>query len=127
MRMPLLATAYGVFMSVIMIAGTHQALEAQRPYWLIGVGVAHSVVLLFLFIGHWTQQLVRPLGPLALLLFVCCLASPLINIPGLLRDIDAPELGPALNRLHKALWLTIGLIGDFPAYWFGGIAAWRAL
>jgi hypothetical protein len=128
MSMPVLAIVYAIFLSVVMIVGVHQKIKKNRLSWLITAGAAQDVALLFLFVGYWTPSILRPIGPFAFVVFVCCLGALVINsIPGLLRDIDAPEFGPELNALQKAFWLTIGILGELPAYSFGGIAAWRAL
>src|SRR5437899_810178 len=103
MQMPVLAMMYAIFLSLVMLAGTHKSLKQHRPFWYTLLGLGHSIILLVLFIGYWSPQLVRPLGPIALVLFACCLAEPVLNIPGFLRDIDAPEFGPQLNRIHKTM------------------------
>jgi uncharacterized YccA/Bax inhibitor family protein len=127
MQMPTLAILYAVFMSVLMFASTRKCLKQRRAYWYVLLGVVHSLVLLLLFVGYWNPGLIRPLGPIAIVLFACCVGDAAVEVRGLLRDIDAPEFGPELNRLHKAMWLTIGVAGELPGYLFGGIAAWRAL
>jgi len=127
MQMPVPAVVYATFLGVVMVGGSEKSLKEHRPFWYISLGLAHSLILLLLFVGYWSPQLVRPLGPIALALLACSLGWPLLTIPRFLRDINMPELGPQLNRILKALWFTIAVAGDFPGYWFGGIAAWRAL
>src|SRR3974390_1745607 len=117
MRLPILATGYAALMCIILLGGTNRALKEHRPYWFVAAGAAHSIILITLFVGYWEQHLIRPLGPVALLLFGLALLWPLATAPRFLKDIDMPEVGPHLNRLHKAFWLAATSVADFPAYW----------
>jgi hypothetical protein len=127
MHIPLLAVAYAIFMTLLMLMGTRRSLTAHRPHWFVALGIGHWIVLLSLFVGYWNQQLVQPFGAWAFAMFLCCLIDPAMNIPGLLREINASDLGPEAKHQAKVLSLAVGVAGDFPALWFGGIAAWRAL
>ena len=127
MRVPVLASLYAVFLSFVMVFSIYCKLKDREPVWLILVGLADGVASLLLFIGYWMHELLRPLGMGALCLFLFSLLWTVGYTRWQLPDTDQPDFSPEENRLHRAVAVTLVAVLSFPTYWFGGIAALRAL
>jgi hypothetical protein len=118
--MPALAFMYAVFLSVGILWGCYTNVQNREPGWRIGIALFEGTAMLLLFVGYWVQPLVRPLGVLAPALFLFSIAWTLYHTRILLPKTNLR------GRSRKAVIGTMA-ITNFPAYWFGGLAAWRAV
>ncbi len=118
--MPALATVYAVFLGVGILLSCYNNVQDREPRWRIGIALAEGAAMLLLFVGYWVQSVVRPLGVFAPCLFLFSIAWTLYHTRILL---------PKTNLQGHSQKTVIGamVVMNFPAYWFGGIAAWRAV
>jgi hypothetical protein len=127
MRLPLLAVVYGIFLAYIMVDNMTDGIRDRERIATMLVGVTSSAVRLLLFIGYWIQELVRPLGFGALLLLICSMSWTAVHTWQQLPSTDLQELSAEENRGHRAIVVCLVAVIAFPAYWFGGIAAFNAI
>ena len=125
--MPILASMYAVFLTVAIIASCYFNVQDREPAWRIGIALTLGFAMLLLYVGYWIQHLVRPLGLLAPCLFVSSLLWTVYHTRLLLPKTDPFGLAHDHKRAHRTAVLMVTAILNFPAYWFGGISAWRAL
>jgi hypothetical protein len=125
--MPILAFIYAVFLTLAIIASCYFNVQDREPVWRIGIALALGFAMLLLYVGYWAQHLVRPLGLLVPCLFVSSLLWTFYHAWILLPKTDLPGLANNAKRAHRTKVLIVTVLLNFPAYWFGGISAWRAL
>ena len=118
---------YAVFLSVGIIWSCYNNVRDREPGWRIGVAIVEGFAMLLLYVGYWVQPLVKPLGMVAPFLFVFSILWTLYHTQILLPKTDIRGLSREGNRMHRGAVLGIMVILNFPAYWFGGISAWRAI
>jgi len=125
--MPILAIIYAIFISFVAIATVYDNFKNREQFWKIFVTSVSDFVVLAFFVGYWIPDLVRGIGPAALLLFLLAVGWDLRNFRTHPTDFSDPEYSPEMNEHYYRFVLGLSLILSFPAYWFGAIAAWRCL
>ena len=127
MRIPILASIYAVFWGFIAVASVHTNIKRKEPAWYNALAFAAHIIVLGLFVGYWLPAFGRASGQVAFALFMFSLLWFLGWIPHHLAAFEERDFSPETNRLYKRFVLTLGTVLSFPAYWFGGIAAFRSL
>ena len=125
--MPVLASIYALFMAYVTIASVHGNIKRKEPAWYTVLAFAADVIVLGLFVGYWLPLFDRAFGLVAVVLFLFSLLWFLGWIPHHLSEFEERDFSPEVNRLYKRFVLTLCTVLSFPAYWFGGIAAFRSI
>lgn len=127
MRVPILACLYGGLMTFVMFWSIHSGLKQHRPIWYVTLSFVESLATLVIFTGYWMPEIIRPFGPIALSIMLVSLLWTIFDTGTRLPELDQPDFSEEQNRFGRIIWATIILIFLFPIYWFGGIAAFKAL
>ena len=125
--MPVLASIYAVFLAFIAIASIPANIMRKEPVWYTALAFAADIIIFGLFVSYWLPLPGGALGPVAATLFLFSLVWFLAWIPHHLAAFEERDFSPEMNHLYKRFVLTVGTVLSFPAYWFGGIAAFRLL
>ncbi|MEW6307316.1 MAG: hypothetical protein AB1705_28005 [Verrucomicrobiota bacterium] len=114
-------------MAYVAIDSLQGKLERKEPAWYTLLDCIADVIVLGLFVGYWLPPFDGASGLVAVALFVFSLFWFLGCIPYQLRAFEERDFSPEMNRLYKRFVLALGIVLSFPAYWFGGMAAFRSL
>src|SRR5262245_59199879 len=125
--MPILASIYAVFLVFVAVGSVRGTIRRKAPAWYIALDFVADLIALALFVSYWLPLSSRAPGPVAVVLFLFSLLWFLGWSPHHLAAFEERDFSPEMNRLYKRFVLTLGTVLSFPAYWFGGIAAFRSL
>jgi hypothetical protein len=125
--MPIFADIYAVFLALVAIVSAWQNAQDERPLWFTGLEFGADFILLLLFCAYWIPSLARVAGSAAALLFLFSLGWFLCWLPHKLARFQEEELPAHLNLRQKRAVFAAIAGSAFPAYWFGGIVAFRSI
>ncbi len=91
------------------------------------VGFVAQIALLALFVAYWLPPVGRIGSLIAVVIFLSAVARSMSWIPRYLDEVDCAGATLEQNHRYKLFVASGSLIFNTPSYWFGGIAAFRAL
>jgi hypothetical protein len=123
--MPLLATVYVALVTLAGICVLHDHITTKKPLWYIILDAVAGFGMLFLFILYWFPHASGAFGLTMPTLYIFCLVWAVAWTPHNWKKLTAelPELEE--SPLLKRIMITVTMVLSYPAYYFGGLAAFR--
>jgi hypothetical protein len=123
--LPVLASLYAAFIAFGSICSVYEGVTTKRPLWYIILDAVSNFGIFVLFILYWFPHAGRALGLTMPALYVFCLVWVVAWTPHNWKRVTAelPEMEE--SPLLKRILITVAIVFTYPAYYFGGLAAFR--